>query len=96
MMKSDNSCSEEKKIGVGPYKVVTISDETYAGLMLKVQDYWLALNQEVEVVDSQITSDRYSQRAYYLAVLKERTPRSELTLRGIQSDEKRSVATGQK
>lgn len=83
-------------MGTGPYKVVTISDETYAGLMLKVQDYWLALKQEVEVVDSQITSDRYSQRAYYLAVLKERNPRFDWTLRGFQGDEKRSVATGQK
>lgn len=71
MMKSSNSLPEDVKVkGAGPYTTVNLSDESYAGLLLKVEEYFLGLVVDYDVVFSHIVSDRYSKRAYFVAVLK--------------------------
>lgn len=49
---------------------VTLSDETYAALMLKVAEFYEALSDDYTVLTSNFVSDRFSKKAYYFAVLK--------------------------
>jgi hypothetical protein len=49
---------------------VTLSDESYAGLFLKMAAFYQSLDFECEVLASHIESDRFSKKAYYFAALK--------------------------
>lgn len=49
---------------------VTLSDETYAALMLKVDAFYQGLSTDYTVLTSNFVSDRFAKKAYYFAVLK--------------------------
>lgn len=49
---------------------VTLSDESYATLLIKVEEYYRNQNQGLVVLTSSFVSDRFSKKAYYFAVLK--------------------------
>ena len=53
---------------------VTLSDESYAGLFLKMAAFYESLNFECEISASHIESDRFAKKAYYFAVLKKGHP----------------------
>lgn len=52
------------------YEVVTRTAENYAALLLEVQQYWNTEKRSLEVVDSQVVSDRHTKKVYYLAVVR--------------------------
>ena len=49
---------------------VTLSDDTYGALLLKVSEFYNTLKGDYSIECSHIMSDRFSKRAYYFAVLK--------------------------
>ena len=49
---------------------VSLSDETYAGLLIKVQDFYNALQGDYTVTSDNFFSDRFAKRAYYFATIK--------------------------
>jgi hypothetical protein len=77
MKKLGNSLAGKKYVGVGNVSTVTLSDQTFAGLLIKVSEYYLALSGEFDICDAHFVSDRYAKRAYYFAVLKEK-PRDKI------------------
>lgn len=50
---------------------VTLSDESYAALIIKVEAFFQSLKGEWSVEASHYLSDRYAKKAYYFAILKE-------------------------
>ena len=68
---------------------VTLSDETYAGLLIKVEEFYR--NQppvdDLKVLTSDFVSDRYSKRVYYFAVLKRGPSNNEVTQPSFVDDE---------
>lgn len=51
---------------------VTLSDDSYAGLILKVEEYYRNENtdKDLNLLSSHFVSDRFSKKVYYFAVLK--------------------------
>jgi len=49
---------------------VSLSDDSYAGLMLKVQGFYNALNGDFVVMTDNFISDRFAKRAYYFATIR--------------------------
>ena len=49
---------------------VTLSDESYAALMIKVQDFFNSLVGDWNIQTSHFVSDRFAKKAYYFAVIK--------------------------
>jgi len=49
---------------------VSLSDESYGALMLKVQDFYSSLNGAYTVMTDNFISDRFAKRAYYFATIK--------------------------
>jgi hypothetical protein len=49
---------------------VTLSDDTYGALLLKVSEFYNTLKGDYSIECSHIMSDRFSKRAYYFAVVK--------------------------
>ena len=49
---------------------VTLSDESYSALLLKVAEYYRVQKEGLEVLTSSFVSDRFSKKVYYFAVLK--------------------------
>ena len=49
---------------------VSLSDESYGALMLKVQDFYSSLKGEYTVMTDNFISDRFAKRAYYFATIK--------------------------
>ena len=49
---------------------VCLSDESYAGLLIKVQDFYNGLIGDYTVMTSNFISDRFAKRAYYFATIK--------------------------
>jgi len=49
---------------------VSLSDETFAGLMLKVQQFYNGLKGNYVVMTDNFISDRFAKRAYYFATIK--------------------------
>ena len=47
-----------------------LSDESYAGLLIKVQDFYNGLVGDYTVMTSNFISDRFAKRAYYFATIK--------------------------
>ena len=62
------------------YTTVTLSDESYSGLLLKISTFYEGLNTDYSIVDSHIVSDRFAKKAYYFAVLKKGEPLGESAL----------------
>lgn len=50
---------------------VTLSDESYAALIIKVEAFYQSLKGDWNVEASHYLSDRFAKKAYYFAVLKE-------------------------
>lgn len=69
------------------YTTVTLSDESYSALLLKISTFFEGLNTDYAVVDSHIVSDRFAKKAYYIAILKKGEPLGESALK---SDEENS------
>ena len=59
MMKSETSLT-----------TVTLSDDTYGSLLLKVQEFYNAQHNDLEILSSSFLSDRFAKKAYYFAILK--------------------------
>lgn len=49
---------------------VTLSDESYAGLILKVEEYFRNEKKDLAILSSHFVSDRFSKKVYFFAVLK--------------------------
>lgn len=49
---------------------VTLSDDSYSGLILKVSEYYRNERKGLMVLTSDFVSDRFSKKVYYFAVLK--------------------------
>jgi len=49
---------------------VTLSDDSYSGLILKVSEYYRNERKGLHVLTSDFVSDRYSKKVYYFAILK--------------------------
>lgn len=49
---------------------ITLSDDNYAVLLLRVQKFYDGISEDAEILTSQFISDRYSKKAYYFAVLR--------------------------
>lgn len=49
---------------------ITLSEETYSALLLKVAAFYQAQNPNITVLTSQFLSDRFSKMAYYFAVVR--------------------------
>jgi len=62
------------------YTTVTLSDESYSGLLLKISSFYEGLKVHYLIVDSHIVSDRFAKKAYYIAVLKKGEPLGESAL----------------
>lgn len=62
------------------YTTVTLSDESYSGLLLKISSFYEGLNVHYLIVDSHIVSDRFAKKAYYIAILKKGEPLGESAL----------------
>jgi len=52
------------------YEVIEIVENTYAGLFLRIKEHWKDEKREVVVVDSHISSDRHTNKVYYVAVIR--------------------------
>jgi hypothetical protein len=50
---------------------VTLSDESYGALLIKVDAFYQSLKGNWSVQTSHFLSDRYAKKAYYFAVMKE-------------------------
>jgi hypothetical protein len=68
---------------------VTLSDETYAGLLIKVEEFYR--NQppvnDLQVLTSDFVSDRYSKKVYYFAVLKRGSENNKVSVPPFVNDE---------
>ena len=60
----------EKLKGLSEVTTVVLSDESYAGLLIKVQDFYNGLMGDYVVMTSNFISDRFARRAYYFATIK--------------------------
>ena len=49
---------------------VTLSDQSYSALLLKVSDFYNGLRGDYEVMTDNFISDRFAKRAYYFATIK--------------------------
>jgi ribonuclease HIII len=49
---------------------VSLSDESYGALLLKIQAFYETLHGDYTIETSHIVSDRFAKKAYYFAVLK--------------------------
>jgi hypothetical protein len=49
---------------------VTLSDDNYGVLLIKVREFFENADPNLEVLASHFVSDRYSKRSYYFAVLR--------------------------
>jgi hypothetical protein len=49
---------------------VSLSDDTFAGLMLKVQSFYNGYKGNYTVMTDNFISDRFAKRAYYFATIK--------------------------
>ena len=50
---------------------VTLSDESYAALIIKVQAFYQGLNGDWSIQSDHFLSDRFAKKAYYFGVMKE-------------------------
>lgn len=50
---------------------VTLSDESYAALIIKVQSFYQGLKGDWSIQSDHFLSDRFAKKAYYFAVMKE-------------------------
>ncbi len=68
---------------------VTLSDETYAGLLVKVEDYYRnqIKTKNLQVLTSDFVSDRFSKKAYYFAVLKRGAENNDVSVPPFVNDE---------
>ena len=55
---------------------VTLSDESYAALMIKVQAFYDNLVGDWSIETSHFVSDRFAKKAYYFGVMKKATQKN--------------------
>ena len=53
------------------YETIEIVEQSYAALFLSIKKHWENETRPLIVVDSQICSDRHTQKVYYIAVVRE-------------------------
>lgn len=54
------------------YEVITRMADSYAALLIAIQNLWQREKRDLKVVDSHIFSDRYTKQSYYVAVVEKK------------------------